>query len=111
MNNDTLKMIDALKTQLASIERQLATQAKAPARDSATVKSELLSTLKQSGHMSVADLITACKLPKSSAWVLIRKMDRDAEIFLQVTRRPEITGRKDGRDVTLAWHPDAIATQ
>jgi hypothetical protein len=118
MQNDTQKMIEALKTQLASIERQLATQAaqtatQARARSREQAKAEVIAALKATpgGHMSVIDLIAKCKLPKSSAWIWIHELDADAQIFLQVTRRPELTGRKDGRDVTIAWHPDAIATQ
>jgi predicted transcriptional regulator len=103
MTNDTQKMIDALKTQLASIERQLAAS-KSATRDGATVKLELLSALKQSGHMSVADLIAACKLPKSTGWLRVNELEREGKIWLRVTHR------KDGRKVTLAYHADAIAT-
>ena len=104
MTNDTQKMIDALKTQLANIERQLqATQAKPTARDGATVKAELISALKLHGHMSVADLIAACKLPKSTGWLKVNELERDGAIWLRVTH---VKGRK----VTLAYHADAIVT-
>ncbi len=102
MTNDTQKMIDALKTQLASIERQLAASPR-PARDGATVKSALLSALKQSGHMSVADLIGACKLPKSTGWLKVNELEREGAIWLRVTH---VKGRK----VTIAYHADSIAT-
>lgn len=103
MTNDTQKMIDALKTQLASIERQLAQTAKPATRDGATVKAELLSALKLHGHMSVADLIAWCKLPKSTGWLKVNELERDGAIWLRVTH---VKGRK----VTIAYHADAIAT-
>jgi hypothetical protein len=113
MQNDTQKMLETLKTQLANLERELAKSAKSTTRTREQAKDEVLAALKATpgGHMSVIDLIAKCKLPKSSAWIWIHEMDLDAQIFLQKTRRPELTGRKDGRDVTIAWHPDAIATQ
>jgi hypothetical protein len=114
MQNDTMKMIEALETQLAAIKRAAAAQnTHSKTRSREDSKAEVLAALKATpgGHMSVIDLIAKCKLPKSSAWIWIHEMDLDAQIFLQKTRRPELTGRKDGRDVTIAWHPDAIATQ
>lgn len=103
MNNDTQKMIDALKTQLANIERQLAEPPRPSPRDGATVKAALLAALKQSGNMSVADLIGACKLPKSTGWLKVNELERAGAIWLRVTH---VKGRK----VTVAYHADTIAT-
>lgn len=103
MTNDTQKMIDALKTQLANIERQLLAAPRPTARDGATVKAELLSALKLHGHMNVADLIAMCKLPKSTGWLKVNELERAGAIWLRVTHAK-------GRKVTVAYHADAIAT-
>ena len=54
--------------------------------------------------MSVTDLISRCKLPKSSGWLHVNALEREGAIWLRVTHR------KDGRKITIAYHADAIAT-
>lgn len=99
-NTNTQKMLETLRAQLARIEADLA---KGPA--SADGQALVLQTvLDAGGHLSVADIMTRCKLTKGTAWRYVNALERDAKVWLRVTH-----GADGGRKHTIVYHADHVA--
>ncbi len=83
----------------AQLSKQLEARVKPPAG-----KAEVLAAVKAAGHLTVAQLMSACQLQKSSAWHHLNTLEREGAVWFRQTHRP------DGRKHTVIYHADAIAT-
>lgn len=103
MTNDTQKMIEALRTQLAQIEAELARQPKAANADA---EIRIMKALhERGGHATVAELCADTGITKGTLWRHIKRLDLSARVWLRTTGQ----GREDGRTHTVVYDADAIA--
>jgi hypothetical protein len=105
MTNNTQKMIDTLKAQLAKIEADLLKSQTQSASDAGQA-AVLDAVTKAGGHLAVTQIMAECHMTKGTAWRHINALDRAAKVWLQTTSR----GVPDGRKHTVVWAADAIAT-
>jgi response regulator of citrate/malate metabolism len=100
-NINTAKMIEALKSQIAKIEADLA---KAPQHANGEAQAQLETALHaRGGHATVAELMHDCGMTKGTCWRHINALEREAKVWLRVTHRT------DGRKHTIVYRADAIA--
>lgn len=97
--NSTAAALSALEAQIAELKRKL-DEASKPKSGAADVEA----AVKRAGHLTVAQLMAACNLQKSSAWHHINALEREGKVWLRQTHRP------DGRKHTVIYHADSIAT-
>ena len=101
MTNNTIKMLDTLKAQIARIEADLA---KVPASTNAQAESAIIKALHaRGGNATVSDLMSDCAMTKGTAWRHINSLERQARVWLRVTHRA------DGRKHTIVYDADHVA--
>lgn len=97
--NSTAAALATLEAQIADLKRKLDAASKPKAG-----APEVEAAVKRAGHLTVAQVMAACNLQKSSAWHHINALERQGKVWLRQTHRA------DGRKHTLVYHADAIVT-
>lgn len=99
--DQTAAALATLEAQIQDLKRKLEEAASAPKRASAA---DVEAAVKRAGNMTVAQVMAACNLQKSSAWHHINALEREGKVWLRQTHRA------DGRKHTIVYHADAIVT-
>lgn len=108
MVNDTEKMLNVLKSQIAAIEAKLEAERNKPetTRSKDAQCSQILDQLvKHGGHMTAAQIVEVTGLTKGTAWRRIDELERAAKVWLRVTHGANAGDRKH----TVVYHADYVA--
>lgn len=98
--------LSALETQIAELRKQVS-EAQRQSAQRRIGSAEILGALPKSGGMTAEELLKALPgLAKSSLWMHLRKLEKDAKVRFEETSR----GRKDGRLHRVIYHADAMIT-
>lgn len=100
---DTRQILSSLETQIADLKRQLEAQAEAAAKPRSGVAEVEAAVKAAVKPMTIAQIMSACGLQKSSTWMHVNRLEKEGKVWLQQTHRP------DGRKHTLVHHADNIA--
>jgi hypothetical protein len=106
--DSTLAQLEAVKAQLMQIEASLRAERDRAARAARVGAPEILTCLKQHGHLTAAQLLAKPELgglAKSSLWLHLNALEREGKVWFRVTH-----GGQGGRKITEIYHSDAIVT-
>lgn len=107
-SDSTLAQLEAVKAQLVQIEAALRAERERAARAARVGAPEILTCLKQCGHLTAAQLLARPELAgiaKSSLWLHLNALEREGKVWFRVTHAGQ-----GGRKVTEIYHADAIVT-